>query len=71
MSEADPCRRNLDAVAEARLFARDALRAAWEVLPHARDQGTAMMAVFCILAAEVVAPELVREDGPGDRRPAN
>jgi len=67
MSEADPCRRNLDAVAEARLFARDAIRAARATWSTPASADTAIMAVFVILAADALFPELL--DGPGDRRP--
>lgn len=70
MSQADPCRRGLTPHEEARLFARDALRAAREALPGARDQATAMMAVFVLLAVEALAPELLRE-GAGGVRPAD
>jgi hypothetical protein len=66
--DADPCRRALTPHEEARLFARDALRAAREALPGARDQGQAMMAVFCILAVEALAPELL-DEGAGGVRP--
>ncbi|QDI82416.1 hypothetical protein E8E01_19330 [Methylorubrum populi] len=68
MSQADPCRRALTPAEEARLFARDALRAAREALPRATDQGQAMMCVFVLLAVEALAPELVRE-GAGGVRP--
>lgn len=68
MSDADPCRRDLTPVEEARLFARDAVRAAREALPRATEQGEAMMALFTLLAAEALFPDLA--DGAGDRRPA-
>ncbi|MGE7157255.1 hypothetical protein ACQKJ1_26430 [Methylorubrum rhodesianum] len=70
MSQADPCRRALTPAEEARLFARGALRAAREALPQATTQGAAMMAVFCILAVEALAPELLRE-GAGGVRPGD
>lgn len=69
MSEADPCRRALTPTEEARLFARDALRAAREAWSRPADADAAMMAVFVVLAADALFPELV-SDVPGDRRPA-
>jgi hypothetical protein len=68
VSQADPCRRALTAHEEARLFARDALRAAREALPQARDQGQAMMCVFVLLAVEALWPELL-DEGAGGVRP--
>lgn len=68
MSQADPCRRALTPAEEARLFARDALRAAREALPRATQQGEAMMAVFTLLAVEALAPELL-DEGTGGVRP--
>ncbi|MGN7127028.1 hypothetical protein [Methylorubrum thiocyanatum] len=68
MSQTDPCRRALTPAEEARLFARDALRAAREALPQATTQAQAMMAVFTLRAIEALAPELGRE-GAGGVRP--
>ncbi|CAX26054.1 protein of unknown function [Methylorubrum extorquens DM4] len=50
------------------MFARAAPRAAREALPQPTQQSDAMMAVFCLLAVEALAPELVRE-GAGAGRP--
>lgn len=70
MSDADPCRRSLTPTEEARLFARDAVRAArasWST-PASADQ--AMLAVFAILACDALFPELLTEP-PGGGRPAD
>lgn len=67
MSEADPCRRALTPTEEARLFARDAIRAARATWSTPANADHAMLAVFVILAADALFPELL--DGAGDRRP--
>lgn len=68
MSEADPCRRVLTPVEEARLFARDAGRAARVSWSKPTDADHAMLAVFAVLAVDALWPELLN-DGAGDRRP--
>ncbi len=68
MNEADPCRRALTPVEEARLFARDAVRAARASWSKPADADHAMLMVFAILAADALFPEAL--DGAGDRRPA-
>ncbi|MEE7478835.1 MULTISPECIES: hypothetical protein [Methylobacterium] len=58
MAEADPCRRALTPVEEAKLFARDALRAARGVLAGnpASEAGEAYLAVFAVLAIAALFP---------------
>jgi hypothetical protein len=60
LPEADPCRRSLSSVEEARLFARDALRAARGVLAGnpADEVGSAYLAVFAVLAVAALFPEM-------------
>lgn len=68
MADADPCRRVLTPAEEARLFARDAVRAARASWSRPADEGAAMIAVFVVLAAEAMFPELLSEpetDGAG------
>lgn len=69
MSQADPCRRALTPVEEARLFARDAVRAARSTWSTPANADHAMLAVFAILAVDALWPELL-DEGAGDRRPA-
>ena len=70
MSIADPCRRALTPTEEARLFARDALKAARERMTAYADNdaGSAMLAVFSLLAVEALFPDLVTQP-PGDVHP--
>lgn len=67
MAEADPCRRALTPVEEARLFARDALRAARAVLAGnpADPAETAYLAVFALLAVDTLFPEMYDARRPG------
>lgn len=65
MAEADPCRRVLTPVEEAKLFARDALRAARGVLAGnpASEAGSAYLAVFAVLTVDALFPELGQDAG--------
>ncbi|WP_238229496.1 hypothetical protein [Methylobacterium hispanicum] len=65
VAEADPCRRALTPVEEAKLFARDALRAARGVLAGnpADAAGEAYLAVFAMLAVGALFPELAEDAG--------
>jgi len=66
MSDADPCRRNLTPVEEARLFAKDAIRAARASWSSPASADHAMLAVFAILAADALFPELVSDVSAND-----
>ncbi|MFJ7441087.1 hypothetical protein ACIQW5_25915 [Methylorubrum thiocyanatum] len=68
MSQADPCRRALTPLEEARLFARDAVRAARASWSTPSDADHAMLAVFAVLAVEALWPELL-DEGAGGVRP--
>jgi hypothetical protein len=60
--DADPCRRALTPVEEAKLFARDALRAARSVMSeNPADAGRAYLAVFTLLAIQALFPEIAQE----------
>lgn len=65
MPGADPCRRALTPKEEARLFARDALRAARGILAGnpASEVGSAYVTVFTVLAVEALFPELGQDGG--------
>ncbi|KQP33839.1 hypothetical protein ASF49_08200 [Methylobacterium sp. Leaf104] len=66
MCDADPCRRALTPVEEARLFAIDALRAARAAMAAPGvPAGEAMLAVFTVLAAAALFPELVTDPPAG------
>jgi hypothetical protein len=58
VADADPCRRALTPIEEARLFAGDALRAARAVMAGepATPEDAAYLAVFAMLAAEALSP---------------
>ncbi|MFF9550855.1 hypothetical protein [Methylobacterium fujisawaense] len=66
MPEADPCRRALTPAEDAALFARDALRAAREVMSGnpAGPEGEAYMTVFVTLAAAALGQDRSK-DGKG------
>ena len=59
MAKADPCRRTLTPVEEARLFSADALRAARSAMPGhpATEADAAYLAVFAILAEATLGSE--------------
>lgn len=65
MTGADPCRRALTPTEEAKLFARDALRAARGVMSgnSADEAGAAYLAVFATLAVAALFPELAEDAG--------
>ncbi len=71
MPGADPCRRALTPEEEARLFARDALRAARSVLAGnpASEAGEAYLAVFATLAVAALFPELGQDAGQAHGAP--
>jgi hypothetical protein len=63
VADADPARRALTPVEEARLFAGDALRAARTVMSGnpATEAGAAYLAVFAILAAAALGVDVAPE----------
>ena len=65
MTGVDHVRTHSDPVADAKLFAGDALRAARAAWSAPADADAAMMAVFVVLAAEALFPDLVREPAGG------
>lgn len=69
MSQADPCRTGPHPVEDARLFARDALRAARAAWSQPANEGAGMMALFTVLAIDALFPELLVETPSGDVHP--